>query len=47
VQETACLLTDPDAYAQMARAVNPYGDGRAAVRIREILLQELRPEPHN
>jgi hypothetical protein len=27
--------------------VNPYGDGRAAVRIREILLQELRPELHN
>jgi UDP-N-acetylglucosamine 2-epimerase len=27
--------------------VNPYGDGRAAVRIREILLQELRLEPHN
>lgn len=47
VQETARLLTDPDAYAQMARAVNPYGDGRAAVRIREILLQELRLEPHN
>jgi UDP-N-acetylglucosamine 2-epimerase len=40
-------LNDPDAYAQMARAVNPYGDGRAAVRIREILLQELRPELHN
>jgi UDP-N-acetylglucosamine 2-epimerase len=47
VQETARLLTDPDAYAQMARAVNPYGDGRAAERIRAILLQELRPETHN
>jgi UDP-N-acetylglucosamine 2-epimerase len=33
------LLTDPDAYAQMARAVNPYGDGHAAERIREILAQ--------
>ena len=46
VQETARLLTDPDAYAQMARAVNPYGDGRAAERIRKILLQELRSETH-
>jgi len=27
------LLTDPAAYAAMARAVNPYGDGRAAGRI--------------
>ncbi|MGQ9656537.1 MAG: non-hydrolyzing UDP-N-acetylglucosamine 2-epimerase [Fimbriimonadales bacterium] len=42
VEETARLLTDPDAYAQMARATNPYGDGHAAERIRTILLQELR-----
>jgi UDP-N-acetylglucosamine 2-epimerase (non-hydrolysing) len=26
------LLRDPDAYERMARAVNPYGDGRAAPR---------------
>jgi UDP-N-acetylglucosamine 2-epimerase (non-hydrolysing) len=26
------LLTDPDAYREMARRVNPYGDGRAAPR---------------
>ena len=26
------LLTDPAAYARMANAVNPYGDGRAAAR---------------
>lgn len=32
------LLTDPAARARMARAVNPYGDGRAAERIRDILL---------
>ncbi|BCW94830.1 MAG: UDP-N-acetylglucosamine 2-epimerase (non-hydrolyzing) [Fimbriimonadales bacterium] len=43
VQEATRLLTNPDAYAQMARAVNPYGDGRAAQRIRTILRQELRP----
>jgi UDP-N-acetylglucosamine 2-epimerase (non-hydrolysing) len=29
------LLGDPDAHAAMARAVNPYGDGRAAGRILE------------
>ena len=30
--EVARLLTDSDAYTAMARAVNPYGDGRAAER---------------
>lgn len=34
VDEVSTLLTDPAAYAAMARAVNPYGDGRAAPRIR-------------
>lgn len=33
--EAARLLTDPEAYEAMARAVNPYGDGRAAHRIVE------------
>ncbi|MCX7992521.1 MAG: UDP-N-acetylglucosamine 2-epimerase (non-hydrolyzing) [Fimbriimonadales bacterium] len=41
VAEATRLLTDPDAYAQMARAVNPYGDGHAAERIRDVLLQEI------
>ena len=31
--ETRRLLDDPVAYAAMARARNPYGDGRAAERI--------------
>lgn len=31
------LLDDESAYEAMARAHNPYGDGRAAVRIRDIL----------
>lgn len=40
--ETVCstarvLLTDPSAHAAMARAMNPYGDGRAAERIRIAL----------
>ncbi|MCS7208709.1 MAG: UDP-N-acetylglucosamine 2-epimerase (non-hydrolyzing) [Fimbriimonadales bacterium] len=41
VAEATHLLSDADAYAQMARSINPYGDGRAAERIREILLREL------
>ncbi len=32
VRETVRLLTDPAAYAAMATAVNPYGDGHAAPR---------------
>lgn len=33
VAETQRLLTDEAAYAAMARALNPYGDGRASARI--------------
>lgn len=34
------LLDDPEAYAAMARAINPYGDGQAAERIAAALLGE-------
>lgn len=34
VDEVSTLLTDPAAYDVMARAVNPYGDGGAALRTR-------------
>jgi UDP-N-acetylglucosamine 2-epimerase (non-hydrolysing) len=37
VRETHRLLDDPAAYEAMARAHNPYGDGKAAARIRDIL----------
>ncbi len=37
VNETARLLDNPTAYAAMSRAHNPYGDGKAAVRIAQIL----------
>jgi UDP-N-acetylglucosamine 2-epimerase (non-hydrolysing) len=38
--ETACkLLDEPAEYSKMAQAVNPYGDGRAAHRIVEAILQ--------
>src|SRR5215217_3278324 len=38
VREATRLLDDPVAYAEMARAVNPYGDGHAAERIIDALL---------
>lgn len=38
VSEACRLLDDPDAHAEMARAVNPYGDGHAARRIVNAIL---------
>src|SRR6478752_7362397 len=37
VSETVRLLEDEAAYAAMARAHNPFGDGNSAVRIAELL----------
>ncbi len=37
VAESRRLLDDRQAYAQMAKAVNPFGDGHAAERIRDII----------
>jgi UDP-N-acetylglucosamine 2-epimerase (non-hydrolysing) len=47
VKEVGRLLTDPAAYAAMANAVNPYGDGRAAERAVAALAHHfgLGPEP--
>lgn len=42
VREATRLLDDPSAHAEMARASNPYGDGRAAGRIVEALVQFSR-----
>jgi UDP-N-acetylglucosamine 2-epimerase (non-hydrolysing) len=53
VPATEELLTDPVAYAAMARAVNPYGDGRAAGRCAQAVrhlfglappAEEFRPD---
>jgi UDP-N-acetylglucosamine 2-epimerase (non-hydrolysing) len=41
VDEVSTLLTDRAAYDAMARAVNPYGDGRAAGRVRAAIEQQL------
>jgi UDP-N-acetylglucosamine 2-epimerase len=38
VEWTERLLNDAQEYARMARAVNPYGDGRASQRIVAALL---------
>jgi len=38
VRETDALLNSADAYEKMARAHNPYGDGKASARIRDAIL---------
>lgn len=38
LREANALLEDPMAYDAMARSHNPYGDGRAAARIADILM---------
>jgi UDP-N-acetylglucosamine 2-epimerase (non-hydrolysing) len=39
--EAAILLENPSEYARRARLQNPYGDGHAGARIRDILEQSL------
>lgn len=39
VAETRSLLDNPDEYARMAHAVNPYGDGHAAERIVQSIIE--------
>jgi UDP-N-acetylglucosamine 2-epimerase (non-hydrolysing) len=40
-EAAARLLREPTAYQAMAQAANPYGDGQAAGRIREILFRHF------
>ena len=37
--ETMKLLADENLYQSMAKAVNPYGDGKAAKKIYEVLMR--------
>jgi UDP-N-acetylglucosamine 2-epimerase (non-hydrolysing) len=37
VAEATRLLDDPQAYEAMARAHNPYGDGKASARIADLI----------
>ena len=39
VERLAALLRDPERRAKMGEVNNPYGDGKASVRIVEILAQ--------
>ena len=41
IREAGNLLDDPGQYGAMSKAVNPYGDGRAAERIVSIVLEFL------
>ena len=41
VDETAKLLTNPSEYEAMAKAVNPYGDGKAAIRIAKAVAKHV------
>ena len=41
LNEASTLLGDPAAYTLMAQAVSPYGDGRAAARIRYAIMKNL------
>ena len=42
ISEVSCLIDDEKKYNSMANAVNPYGDGLASDRIRDILKSNLR-----
>jgi UDP-N-acetylglucosamine 2-epimerase (non-hydrolysing) len=42
VSNVSTLMTDPASYEQMANAVNPYGDGRASMRIVDLLMKNGR-----
>lgn len=41
LRETELLLNDPEGYARMSKATNPYGDGRASERIVRIIMERL------
>lgn len=41
IEEVSLLLDSPHAYARMANAVNPYGDGRATERVMAGIRSEL------
>jgi UDP-N-acetylglucosamine 2-epimerase (non-hydrolysing) len=41
VAQAALLLDDPEEYRKRARIHNPYGDGKASARIRDVLAARL------
>jgi UDP-N-acetylglucosamine 2-epimerase (non-hydrolysing) len=40
-QQTAALLQDQTLYQRRSQLANPYGDGQAAQRIRQVLERDL------
>jgi UDP-N-acetylglucosamine 2-epimerase len=38
ITQSRILLDDPQEYASMAHAINPYGDGKAAARITNAII---------
>lgn len=42
IREAQRLLSDPAAYREMSTKANPYGDGKSAGRIVEIILREVK-----
>lgn len=41
ISEVSTLIDDKDAYAKMANAINPYGDGKASNRILSVIKNNL------
>lgn len=41
VEEAVSLLTNKEKYNTMSKAINPYGDGHASIRITELLVKGL------
>ncbi len=46
VSEVSTLIDDAEAYKKMSMAVNPYGDGKACVRIVHIMKDGTQQTPH-
>jgi UDP-N-acetylglucosamine 2-epimerase (non-hydrolysing) len=46
VAEVSRLLTEPEAYAAMAKGGSPYGDGHAAERIAALVADAVHARPH-
>ena len=42
LRDAELLLTDPAAYEHMANAANPYGDGHAAERIADAIIEHFK-----
>jgi UDP-N-acetylglucosamine 2-epimerase (non-hydrolysing) len=45
VREARKLLDDPLSHAEMAKAANPFGDGKAAGRIVQAIVEDERTVP--